>query len=405
MRLQIIDQTEGFSCNGCSTCCQQPYSIVIEKEKAHALDESDFSAYPQLEGQTFYKESSDVPDGMYVIPKQDGTTKCLFLGSDGLCIIHKELGAEAKPAPCRRFPFHESVTFVDHRVSVNYGCPSVIADQGKRLVEQEPEISAGSKIPNAPPDNNAFVGLNHETGVSHDEFTALAETLERFFRRDGQASIWEAFGASLGLVQTTIEKKKSNDENLCDWLQATQTIKDMESGVSVEPLASPRDAASPVRMRFAATLMRDALPKEVTLNMSLWRRIASLPKVMPLVKLSGHYFSKVQQRDVDIDKVLKHSLPDGIDKEATELLKRCFRTRIWQRFLIGTRLSVTAGLHQHIHDLNSILFLSRIDACYAGESRLTYDNVAKKPLPLRVQLCQPASPIRQRLGPLGSTTN
>jgi Fe-S-cluster containining protein len=377
MRLQIIDKNEGFSCNGCSNCCQQPYSIAIEKEKAHALSDVDFSQYEQLAGKKFYQESKDAPDGFYVIPKQEGSTKCLFLLPDGLCIIHKELGAEAKPTPCQRFPFHESVTFVDHRVSVNFGCPSVISDKETRLVEQEAEIAAGSKVPDLPPDHKAFVGLNHETGVSHGEFDALANSLETFFQPERPTSIWQAFHAGLSLVQQTIEKKKGGDEDLSDWLNDRDAVALLEEAATVTPVDNLRSVASPVRMRFAATLMRDALPQEVTLNMSLWRRIFSLPKVMPLAKMSGTYFSKVQQREIDIDQVAKHPLPDGIDAQATELLKRCFRTRIWQRFLIGTRLSVLAGLHQHIHDLNCILFLSRVDAFYNGESKLSYDVVAK----------------------------
>jgi Fe-S-cluster containining protein len=378
MRLQIIDKNEGFSCGGCTLCCQQPYTIVIEKEKAEALGKADFSKYEQLQGQEFYYESNDAPDGFHMLTKQQGTTKCSFLdNSDGLCIIHKEMGADAKPGPCLKFPFHESPTFVDHRISVDFGCPSVIDDKAPRLLDQEEKIAAIAKIPQSPPDYEAFIGLDGETGVQHDEFDALAIALEKLFAPGRDTSIWTAFGAGLTLVEQTIAKKKAAADDICEWLASNQLLDEVEAAVNIVPLARIKQASSPVRIRFAATLMRDALPKEVTVNMSLWRRIASLPKLMPLVKLTGTYFSKVQQREIDIDQVLDHPLPGGIAAEGTVLLKRCFRARIWQRYLIGTRLSVTAGLHQHIQDLNSILFLARADACYNQESELTYDVVAK----------------------------
>ncbi len=376
MRLQIIDQNEGHSCNGCSNCCQQPYSIVIEKEKALALSKADFSAYPQLQGQDdFYHESNDVPEGFFVLKKQEGTTRCIFLDADGLCIIHRELGATAKPTPCQKFPLHDSITFVDQRVSVNFGCPSVISDKEQRLREQEADVAAIVTVPAVPTDSNAFVSLDNVTGMQHDEYDALAQGLERLFDPERPTSIWNAFAASLHLVEAAIAKKKADEPDLIEWMAEETTLERMQQQASVVPLLSIPAAASPVRMRFAATMMRDALPKEVTLNMSLWRRIASLPKLMPLVKLTGSYFSKVQQREIEIDRVVQHSVPGGIEDAATVVLKRCFRARIWQRFLIGTRLSVVGGLHQHIHDLNAILFLSLSDAFYKNESQLTKATV------------------------------
>lgn len=377
MRLQIIDPNEGYACGTCSKCCQQPYSIVIEQDKAAALDGADFSSYPQLHGKEFYYASPDAPEGFFVVPKQGETTKCLFLDTDGLCIIHKELGPEAKPKPCLRFPYHDSPTFVDHRVSVNFGCPSVLGDLGPRLVGQQEEIAATSCIGPTAPNHEAFVALNAETGLPHADFDRLAQSLEQFFLPGRNTSIWEAFAASLNLVQATVRKKVADESDLSQWLTSEKARQDAESGVAIEPFSVASAAPSAVRMRFAATLLRDAVPKEVTLNMSLWRRLMTLPKLMPLAKLTGEYFSKVQQRTIDIDQVVSHSLPAGVDAGATELLKRCFRARIWQRFLIGTRLSVTAGLHQHIHDLNAILFLARADACRLGEPRLTKEIVAE----------------------------
>ena len=47
-----------------------------------------------------------------------------------------------------------------------------------------------------------------------------------------------------------------------------------------------------------------------------------------------------------------------------------------ERSLAGGRLSLTAGTHQHIQDLNAIVFLARALALHRGENRLTGTIVA-----------------------------
>ena len=104
MQPQMFDESVRFRCECCTACCDQPWRTMIEPDKVHALDAHDFTAYPQLAGQTlYYKDGSD-STGLYRLAKDEGT-RCVFLDSDGLCIIHKELGPEAKPSMCRQFPF------------------------------------------------------------------------------------------------------------------------------------------------------------------------------------------------------------------------------------------------------------------------------------------------------------
>jgi hypothetical protein len=51
-----------------------------------------------------------------------------------------------------------------------------------------------------------------------------------------------------------------------------------------------------------------------------------------------------------------------LDPAGTDLLLRYYRSRFWQRYLCGTRMSISAGLHQHILDLDAILFVARAEA-------------------------------------------
>src|SRR5262245_22506636 len=105
----ILDDSGRFSCGSCTQCCDQPWRTVIEADKAAALDRHDWTKYPQLAGHRFYHAPADGQPGMLDLAKGEGT-KCIFLDIDKRCIIHKELGAAAKPAMCRQFPYLPSVT-------------------------------------------------------------------------------------------------------------------------------------------------------------------------------------------------------------------------------------------------------------------------------------------------------
>jgi hypothetical protein len=377
VRLQVIDATANFSCGGCTRCCTQPYAVIIEKEKADALTRHDFSAYPQLAGQTLFRDDKHAPAGYYVLSKQPGSTRCIFLADDGLCLIHKELGAAAKPHPCLKFPYHVSPTYVDDRVSLDFGCPHVQKSEGQALVEQRTEIAGICKVSKVKVYTDAVVDLMPGVQVTHDEYDALMQRLEAIFSAPGSDSIWDRFAATLWLVQSVAQMKRDGATDLIDRVQHQSAVLASADLPTLARYESAGKAPSPVRMMFAATLLRDVLPPDVTLNMSLWGRVRLLPKLMSLAKLSGRYDSKFLGREVDVEAVLSHELEPDLDPAATFLLCRYFGTRLWQRFLVGTRLSIVAGIHQHIQDLNAMLFLARAEAQHRGVAKLTEPLVAQ----------------------------
>jgi Fe-S-cluster containining protein len=377
VRLQVIDSTANFSCGGCTRCCTQPYAVIIEKEKADALTRHDFSAHSQLAGQTLFRADKHAPAGYYVLSKQPGSTRCIFLADDGLCLIHKELGAAAKPHPCLKFPYHVSPTYVDDRVSLDFGCPHVQKSEGQALVEQRSEIAEICKVSKVRVYTDAVVDLLAGVQLNHDAYDALMQRLEGIFADPGNKSIWDRFAAALWLVQSVAQMKREGVADLVDRIQHQSVVLAAADVPPVTRHESAGKAPSPVRMMFAATLLRDVLPPDVTLNMSLWGRVRLLPRLMSLAKLSGRYESKLLGREIDVEAVLSHELEPELDPAATFLLCRYFRTRLWQRFLVGTRLSVVAGLHQHIQDQNALLFLARAEAHHRGASRLSEPLIAQ----------------------------
>jgi hypothetical protein len=132
-----------------------------------------------------------------------------------------------------------------------------------------------------------------------------------------------------------------------------------------------------VRFLFAATLFPDTLPVDSTANLGFLRRLTLVPRLMALSRLSGTYASRLLGRNVAIARVLDAPVGGGLEPEATALLKRYYRSRIWQRFPAGTRMPILAGIHQHILDLNAILFFARALAMDRPAGRLAVDHVAR----------------------------
>lgn len=55
---------------------------------------------------------------------------CVFLETDGRCAVHAQLGHDAKPVPCRRFPFVVMAHGEQRYVRASFACPTVVAARG-----------------------------------------------------------------------------------------------------------------------------------------------------------------------------------------------------------------------------------------------------------------------------------
>lgn len=381
MQLPVVDPSARFSCGSCTACCNQPWRTVIEEEKAVALDRHDFSAYPALNGRKFYQRAADGRPGYFDLAKGEGN-RCLFLDTDGLCIIHKELGAAAKPDMCLQFPYLPSRTWTENRVSVNFGCPSVQSQRGPLLTEQSDDIQRATRLSDRPfRGTGVLVPLDATTTVSHDEFEAIIEQAMMIFDDARPADVWSRFAELTGLLIGVRDFERNHPEGGGPGML---TFLDDRKCGSIAPatkgIISFEDAATapmPVRMLFAATLFPDTLPATSSGRVGLFRRLTLLPKLMSLAKLSGGYASRILGRNISIDAVVSKSADGAMDEAASGLLLRYFRSRLWQRMIVGTRLPIIAGVHQHILDLNAILFIARAEAQARGDHRLTEAHVRK----------------------------
>ncbi|MCZ6682041.1 MAG: YkgJ family cysteine cluster protein [Planctomycetota bacterium] len=364
MRLQLIDESVNFSCGSCTFCCDQPWRTLIEIDKAEALSRHDFGAYPQLSGRTLYRRSSDGNGELYELSKGEGT-RCLFLDTDGLCIIHKELGAEAKPGMCRQFPYLSSRTWTDDRVSANFGCPSVQKRSGSCLSEQAGEIASVVPVSARPARPDQPVMFDMALKITPAENGALLDRAIGIFEDGADGNVWDRFAKLLGLLVAVGACKRVGVES--DVVELLRSGGDLPNTPQVPPIRAFEPVAAapmPIRFLFAATLYPDTVPADAGSRMGLFKKLSLVPKLMSLAQMSGSYASRVLGRNVAVREVLEHEVAP--EPEASALLLRYFRSRFWHRTMVGTRLPIVGGVHQHVQDLNAIIFFARAEAQASG---------------------------------------
>ena len=372
VRLQVLDPNVQFSCHSCTTCCDQPWRTLIEEDKAKALDAHDFSAYPQLAGKRFYHNVKGAGKGYYVLAKGEGN-RCLFLDADGLCIIHKEMGPQAKPRPCLGFPYTVARTGTEDRVSVDFGCPSVQNNAGRPLTEQGEDVAAVIRKSRKQPDLNAKVQLDGSIKLPATVADALFDRLIDIFGADRSGDIWQRFAEAIVLLVATQRFVRSDEEDrtehrFFELLENDEALPDTPELPEIIAYDRPVAAPSPARLLFAATLFRDTAPPDATANAGLLKRLTMLPKLMSLARMSGGYASRVLERNLSVQEAFTHPMNEELDAAGTALLLRYYRSRLWQRCPAGSKLSIIGGVHQHIHDLNAIILFARARALETGES-------------------------------------
>ncbi len=113
-----------WSCHSCGDCCRTLVGDLTDEERA-GLD-----AHP-WEEKLGAKPYVLVGRRAALNKRADGS--CVFLDDTNRCMIHAQLGEQAKPIACRIFPF--SVRRVENawQASFRFDCPSATASKGKPI--------------------------------------------------------------------------------------------------------------------------------------------------------------------------------------------------------------------------------------------------------------------------------
>lgn len=120
-----------FSCSCCGACCNNLEVTITGVEKA-AIEKFRLNPAVSMEGAFIA-----LRPGLWNIAKNaDG--RCVFIGADGRCRLHREGGVELKPLACRLYPFAIH-NWSDRHISVDgrYYCPAVGMGNGELWSRQE----------------------------------------------------------------------------------------------------------------------------------------------------------------------------------------------------------------------------------------------------------------------------
>ncbi len=292
MRHQELDGSVHFACGSCTACCDQPWRTMIDPEKARVLDAHDFSRYPQLVGKTFYRSTSGDAAGRYELAKGEGT-RCLFLDKDGLCIVHKELGPDAKPDMCLQFPFLSARTWTCDRVSANFGCPSVQTGAGPALTEQAEAVTATVPLSQRPTNADAPVMFDLRVKITQAEEAAFFDRAIVLFDDEQDRDVWGDFAELLALARGVQSWKAADTSasspggDLVERLRSGDSFGGGADAAGAASFEQPSRAPMPVRLLFAATLYPDTVPADTAGRPGFIRRLTLIPKLMSLATMSG----------------------------------------------------------------------------------------------------------------------
>ncbi len=129
---------QNWDCHVCGTCCKE-YLVRITDEEKRSIEALGWEDDPVVRGIPLFKKSGPPWARTYHL-NHHGDGSCVFLSDQGRCRIHERNGYQAKPLPCRLFPFI-LIPAGDHwRVGMRFACPSAAANKGRNVAEHEKAI-------------------------------------------------------------------------------------------------------------------------------------------------------------------------------------------------------------------------------------------------------------------------
>jgi Fe-S-cluster containining protein len=201
----IFPQKLHFTCRMCSGCCRN-WNVLATEGEIERFRYFDWQATrPRFEGREIVK---DAGDGLYQLAHIDDA--CIFLDDDNLCAIHKELGLDAKPAMCKQFPYSLTDTPEGVVVSLDFACPTVVADDGAPIESHAADVNARIK-------DWAEIGAHPRLGMA-------GSTLGQMPRVEARKGVPLAWSDYLALEHALLSVLKDKKEPLTERLQSVDAV-------------------------------------------------------------------------------------------------------------------------------------------------------------------------------------
>jgi lysine-N-methylase len=135
-----------WSCHNCGGCCRQHVIEITEEERQRIVAQN----WTPVDGipaeRPLFVRLGWLPFGRRFRLGHQPDGACVFLDERGLCRIHAKFGEAAKPLACRVYPyaFHPASQAIT--VSLRFSCPSVVANRGRPVLAQKPDLKALEKL-------------------------------------------------------------------------------------------------------------------------------------------------------------------------------------------------------------------------------------------------------------------
>jgi len=180
-----LPKGQNYSCIQCGRSCGMFNEIIVDEESERTIDKLDYRPLIQ-EG---YEDLSPFIEGEYD-PEKTRLRKteegfCVFCDHQRLCAIHKQYGYDAKPKVCRQFPYRFVDTPGGTFVGLSFACTAVLQNEGKPLVENEPEIAGYYDQSFTVRDATKKPQLTHQWDFSWEGYRLLEEDLHALLDMDG----------------------------------------------------------------------------------------------------------------------------------------------------------------------------------------------------------------------------
>src|SRR5262245_61572420 len=128
---------QNWDCQATGTCCKE-YLVTVSDEERQRIESQGWDPEKDLGGLPPFKRSGLIFRRYHLNHREDGS--CVFLSEEGRCRIHEKHGYEAKPLPCRLFPFILVPQGDRWGVGVRFACPSAARNKGRSLPEHDSEL-------------------------------------------------------------------------------------------------------------------------------------------------------------------------------------------------------------------------------------------------------------------------
>lgn len=129
---------QNWDCHTRGTCCKE-YIVEISDAERQRLEAQRWDRDKDLGGLAPYRTTGWFRRHYHLNHQPDGS--CVFLSEQGRCRIHEKHGYEAKPLPCKMFPFVLIPQGDRWGVSVRYACPSAVENLGPAMQSRTTELA------------------------------------------------------------------------------------------------------------------------------------------------------------------------------------------------------------------------------------------------------------------------